>query len=366
MSAAVCVVGATGATGTRVALLAAQAGLPVVLAGRNLAKLDLLAAELGGAEVRTVDLDRPESLDRALDGAAAVASCVGPFTRFGFPLAEAAVRNRVHYVDTNGEPRFCLRLLRELDGPARQAGVALAPAVGGSVAGDFAAAHALGAGDLTGARAVTLAYRIRGMRPSSGTLRSEIEITADGAVIVAGGALVEVPAGGPVRLLPNGPGVRFPIPDPVLVSRYCPLPSIEAYFVAPLPGVVGRVMRAAERVASRPAVRARLRHLAARLPETDDGCPHGVFSIAGTVWGPWGARTTTATASDIYGFTARSVVRLAGALASGHPAPVGDGGVRAPSQIVDDVEKAAVELGIRLEHRVTAPGEPVASGQRRR
>jgi len=126
------------------------------------------------------------------------------------------------------------------------------------------------------------------------------------------------------------------------------------------------VMQAAGRAASRPAVRARLRDLARRLPETDDGRPHGVFSIAATVWGRWGARTTTATASDIYGFTARSVVHLAGALASGHPGAVGDGGVRAPSQIVDDVEKAAVDLGIVLEHRVTGPGEPVTSGEGRR
>jgi short subunit dehydrogenase-like uncharacterized protein len=264
-------------------------------------------------------------------------------------VAEAAVRNRIHYVDTTGEPKFCLRLLRELDGPARQAGVALAPAVGGSVASDFAAAHALAAGDLTGARALTLAFRIRGMRPSAGTLRSEIEITAGGAVIVENGALVEVPAGGPPRLLPSGAGVRFPIPDPILVSRYCDLPSIEAFFVAPLPGLVGRTMRGAERLLSRPAVRERLRRLANRLPETDDGRPHGRFMIAATVWGSWGARTTTAIASDVYGFTARSVVHLASTLASGHPAAIGDGGVRAPSQVVPDVEKAAVELGVTLE-----------------
>jgi hypothetical protein len=51
-------------------------------------------------------------------------------------------------------------------------------------------------------------------------------------------------------------------------------------------------------------------------------------------------------------------VFLAGLLVAGTGA--GDGGVRAPSQVVDDGEKAALELGITLEHRVMAPGEPVA------
>src|SRR5205814_8071606 len=80
MTRPVCVVGATGATGTRVALLAAEAGLPVVLAGRNRAKLEVLASEVGGAEVRIVDLDRPATLDAALDGVGVIANRVGPAT----------------------------------------------------------------------------------------------------------------------------------------------------------------------------------------------------------------------------------------------------------------------------------------------
>src|SRR5207237_10935250 len=99
MTRPVCVLGATGATGTRVALLAAEAGLPLVLAGRNRAKLNVLAEELGGAEVRTIDLDRPASLDAALDGVGVVANCLGPATLTGRPVAEAAVRAGVHYVD---------------------------------------------------------------------------------------------------------------------------------------------------------------------------------------------------------------------------------------------------------------------------
>ncbi len=363
MTQAICVVGATGATGTRVGLAAAAAGLPVVLAGRNRAKLDVLAGEIGGAEVRTIDLDRPGTLDAAFDGVAVVANCLGPATLTGRPVAEAAVRAGVHYVDTTGEPLFCLWLVERLDGPARERGIALVTAAGGSaVPGDFAAACAIADARTTAegsgpATSLTLAYRIRGMRPSRGTLLSEIEITAGGAVIVEGGALRRVPAGGAPRMLPFGSGVRMAVPDPVVVSRYCELPSIEAFLVSPAAGLVGRGVRGAERALSRSDLRSSLRRLAARLPETDDGRPHGHFAVDATVWGRFGAVTTTAATSDVYGFTARSVAHLAARLADGEG--VGDGGVRAPSQVVADVEKAAVALGITLEHRTARPGEPV-------
>jgi short subunit dehydrogenase-like uncharacterized protein len=369
-----CVVGATGVTGRRVARAAADAGLPVVLAGRNWAALDGLAADLGaggrsgGADavaVRLIDVDRPDTLAAAVDGAAVVVSCVGPFTRFGFPMAEAAVRAGVHYVDTSGEPVFCLRLVDGLDAAARRRGVAVVPAVGGSaVPGDVAAACALG-GAPEGGDALTLAYRIRGMRPSRGTLLSEIEIVAGGAVVVDSGVLRRVPAGGPPRLLPGGWGTRMPVPDPVVVSRYCPLPSIEAFLVTPAARVVGRAMRCSERLAGWALLRAALRRLAALLPETGDGRAHGTFSVAATVWGPWGAHTAAAGASDVYGFTARAAALVAGRLAADHDgAAVAGGGVRAASQVLTGAGDGAVpdpaalagaagDLGLTLSSAVT-------------
>jgi len=351
----VCVVGATGATGRRVARLAAEAGLRPVLAGRDRARLDRVAAGLDGAEVRVLDLDRPATLDAALDDAAVVVSCLGPATLFGRPVAEAAVRAGAHYLDTTGEPAFCLGLIEHLDGPARNRGVALVTAAGASaVPADLAAASALDAARPLGeAAALTLGYRIAGMRPSRGTLLSEIEIVAGGAVIVEDGALRRVPAGGRARPLPSGRGTRMPVPDPVVVSRHCALPSIEAFLVTPAAGLVGRATRGAERALRRPQLRSALRRLAAHLPETDDGRPHGRFIVDATVWGDFGAVTTTARTADVYGFTARAVVFLAARLQAGEGA--GDGGVRAPSQVVADVEKAALELGVDLEHHHREP-----------
>lgn len=380
MSGPVCVIGATGATGRRVAGAVAAAGFPVIVVGRNRTALAAVADEVGGrspVEVRTVDLGRPASLHAALDGAAVAVNCVGPFGRFGFPVAEAAVRKGVHYVDTSGEPVFALCLVERLDSPAREARVALVPAVGSSaLPGDVAAALAV-ADAPAGATALTLAYRIRGMRPSRGTVLSEIEITAGGAVVVSDGALHRVASGGPSRLLPAGLGTRMPVPDPVVVSRYCDIPSIEAYLVAPVAGLLGRAMRGGERLLCRPDVRAALRRAAARLPETDDGRPHGEFSVQATVWGRGGAHTITASAVDVYGFTARAVAHVAATLAGGGGAA--SGGVRAATQVLADaadaavpdplaVEKVAEELGITLATSAIGPGQPcgAAAGGRRR
>lgn len=348
-------VGATGATGRRVARHAAERGLGVVLAGRDRSKLDDLAAQVDGAEVRRIDLAEPDTLDQALEGSAVALSCVGPFARVGLPVAEAAVRAGVHYVDVAGEPRFCLALVDRLDDAARARGVTLVTAAAASsMPADLAAASGLARVDLTGARELTLAYRVRGMRPSAGSLRSVLEIMADGAVIVRDGQLEVVAAGGKVRRLPAGPGVRFAVPDPVVVSRHCTLPAIEAFFVTPGAAVVGPSLHASEWVLARPALRNRVRRIADKMPNLDDGHPHGTFAVEATVWGRWGAHSVTATTHDVYGFTARAMTLVAAHLAHRE----GDGGVRAPSQVVDDVEKAAVDLGLELEHRQFRPGEP--------
>lgn len=47
-----------------------------------------------------------------------VISTVGPFQRYGFEIARAAVNAETHYVDSTGEPEFVLNLRRQLDGSA--------------------------------------------------------------------------------------------------------------------------------------------------------------------------------------------------------------------------------------------------------
>src|ERR1700734_3441461 len=86
MSPKLLVYGATGFVGGHIARTAAGSGLPTILAGRDPAKLDSLAADLG-VERRAFDLADAGATARALKGVTVVLNCAGPFKRTAEPLA---------------------------------------------------------------------------------------------------------------------------------------------------------------------------------------------------------------------------------------------------------------------------------------
>src|SRR5919106_4344440 len=122
--------GATGTTGRLVAHALERKDLSIALAGRDEAKLRALAAEVGGRPIHVADASSPPALVSALDGCRVLLSCVGPFTLFGETAVRAALEAGVHYLDSCGEGAFIRRLIEEFDDPARERGVALAPAMG--------------------------------------------------------------------------------------------------------------------------------------------------------------------------------------------------------------------------------------------
>jgi saccharopine dehydrogenase-like NADP-dependent oxidoreductase len=150
----VLVYGAYGHTGRFVVAELRKRGYDVVLSGRNAAKLP------GG---RPASVDDPASLDRALDGVAAVINCAGPFAETALPVAEAAIRAGVPYVDVAAE------LEANLDTLALTADTAVVPAMAffGGLA-DLLATAAMG--DWTAADEVHVAYGLSGSRPTAGTL----------------------------------------------------------------------------------------------------------------------------------------------------------------------------------------------------
>ena len=76
----------------------------LLLGGRRAATLAPLAARYG-MHTRVFALDDERRLDRMLGepGLLAVVNAAGPFSTTAWPLARAAVRAGVHYVDLNGE-----------------------------------------------------------------------------------------------------------------------------------------------------------------------------------------------------------------------------------------------------------------------
>ncbi|MDM0105032.1 saccharopine dehydrogenase NADP-binding domain-containing protein [Variovorax sp. J22R24] len=100
--------GATGFSGRIVAEAAAKrwadSEYELILAGRDGAKLAKMGRELG-FQTRVVALDDARGLDEVLgaSGMYAVLNAAGPFASTGLPLVKAALRNKRHYVDINGE-----------------------------------------------------------------------------------------------------------------------------------------------------------------------------------------------------------------------------------------------------------------------
>jgi short subunit dehydrogenase-like uncharacterized protein len=99
----VAVFGASGHTGRFVVAELLRRGFRPIPIGRDASRLAASGFQNRGMEIRTATVEHPASLDRALAGAAALINCAGPFLDTAGPLAAAALRARVHYLDITAE-----------------------------------------------------------------------------------------------------------------------------------------------------------------------------------------------------------------------------------------------------------------------
>ena len=165
----VAVFGAYGHTGRFVVAELRDRGYVPLLSGRDADKLQALAASYPGSEVRPASIEDPDSLDRALVGAAAVINCAGPFAETAAPVIEAALRAGIPYVDVAAEIEANLDTFAHFADRARAAGTVVVPAMafyGGL--GDLLATTAMG--NWTAADEVHIAYGLSSWHPTAGTL----------------------------------------------------------------------------------------------------------------------------------------------------------------------------------------------------
>jgi short subunit dehydrogenase-like uncharacterized protein len=164
----VTVFGAYGHTGRFVVAELWARGFAPILSGRDEVELKVLAASHPGLEVRPASVDDPESLDRALAGAAAVVNCAGPFATTAAPVIEAALRAGVPYVDVAAEIEANADTFAHFADRVRTAGGVVVPAMaffGGL--GDLLATAAMG--EWTAADEVHVAYALSDWQPTDGT-----------------------------------------------------------------------------------------------------------------------------------------------------------------------------------------------------
>ena len=237
----VTVYGAYGHTGRFVVSQLRKRGWTPILSGRDAAKLNALAAEFPGLEVRPASVDAPASLDRALSGAAAVINCAGPFAKTSAPVIEAALRARIPYLDVAAEIEANIDTFALFADRAREGGVVVVHAMafyGGL--GDLLATAAMG--DWTSADEISIAYGLNSWQPTAGTLIAG-EVSSqrrDGRrVVFANGKMAyvtgEAPAAEWTFPAPLGkqPVVsEFTMADTVTIARHLKTPEIRSYMTA--------------------------------------------------------------------------------------------------------------------------------------
>jgi short subunit dehydrogenase-like uncharacterized protein len=165
---AVTVVGAYGHTGRFVVAELRRRGLIPVLSGRDSGKLNAVSLLHPGLELRPASVDDPDSLDRALEGTAAVINCAGPFATTAGPVLEAALRARIPYLDVTAELEVVAETFARYGDRAHDAGVVVVPAMafyGGL--GDLLATAAMA--DWPAADWISIAYALSSWRPTVGT-----------------------------------------------------------------------------------------------------------------------------------------------------------------------------------------------------
>ena len=122
--------GATGFTGRLVAeylvrnYLGGEAGLRLALAGRNKAKLEEVANEVGAPQLPLLigDSFDADSLNAIAAKAEVLITTVGPYAKYGAEIVAACVRNGTDYCDLTGETNFIRAMIDAHEDEAKRTG----------------------------------------------------------------------------------------------------------------------------------------------------------------------------------------------------------------------------------------------------
>lgn len=326
------VYGATGYTGRLVARELLDRGHEVLLCGRDAERLRAASEGLGGTGAGTAPagVDDPAALRRAFADLDALVNCAGPFVRHGAPVLEAAIATGTHYVDTTGEQPWMHRVFTAFDAPAREADVAVVPAMGF----DYVPGDLLGA--LVGRpaqplRELVLAYALAGFGATRGTMRSALEMLGADEVLWRDGALRPAGRFGPLRTrfdfgapigrvamagYPSGEAIT--VPHHLDVRTVRTLITASTFAPGPLAPAVG-VLAPVAGLALRTPLKGLLDRAIGRLPEgpPEDARRGARYTIACLACGEDGSvRRGVLRGTDVYGITgfiaALGAERLAG------------------------------------------------------
>lgn len=130
----VIVYGASGYTGRLICEYLREYGVPFVAAGRDAVKLKA-SMESNVAGIETADYEIAQvghdvaSLTELFRGSSVVCNTVGPFSKHGNEVVEAALAAGAHYLDTSGEQDWLITCEATYGAAYAKAGLLLAPGV---------------------------------------------------------------------------------------------------------------------------------------------------------------------------------------------------------------------------------------------
>ncbi|WP_348271329.1 saccharopine dehydrogenase NADP-binding domain-containing protein [Bosea sp. Root381] len=234
----VAVYGAAGHTGRFVVRELSRRGFTAVAIGRDAAKLAAADFPTGVRQV-VAALDDPASLARALDEAAAVINCAGPFLDTADPLVSAALQAHIHYLDVTAEQGSALATFARYAPTAEEAGVAVIPAMGfyGGLS-DLLATAAMG--DWTRADEVRIGIALDSWEPTEGTRVTGRRNTAR-RVTISQGKLQPLADPAPNAVWPFAEPfgaqemVELPFTEAILIGRHLQVSELHTYLnTAPL------------------------------------------------------------------------------------------------------------------------------------
>ena len=226
--------GANGYTGELITRTAVERGMRPIIAGRNAAAIKALA-EKHGLEHRVFSLEQTDKLDAALQEAATVLHCAGPFSLTSRQMGEACLRTKTHYTDITGEIAV-FEACAAADAKAKEAGIMIMPGVGFDVVPTDCLARHL-KDRLPTAASLTLAfYGMGGL--SHGTQATMTMNVGKGGAVRRDGKIMSVPAAWRTREIDFGggvvkTGVTIPWGDVATAYYSTGIPNIEVYTVVP-------------------------------------------------------------------------------------------------------------------------------------
>ena len=232
---AVAVFGAAGHTGRFVVAELVRRGIVPLATARDVAALTAAKFATDKVVCRQASVEDIASLDRALEGAAAVINCAGPFLETADALVNAALRAGIHYLDVSAEQPSVRAMLDKYDSAAREAGVVVIPAMGfyGGFA-DLLATAAINDWDEAALDTIDIMIGLDSWHPTRGTRITGAKNTEQ-RMVVAEGRLVPVASPRTERDWEFGGSlgrhamVEAPFSEIILIERHVKTAELHTY-----------------------------------------------------------------------------------------------------------------------------------------